>query len=161
MARNIDTAWKEVADIQQAGLDAALAAQSKARKPKPFKLAPAAKDATANGLQSHPHNSNGNEAAPAALPDQDAASGPWTVQAGEGPAAAAGAGQAGEAPVEAQDNGHLASEENQAANKQVPGSVHMTTSSMSKVQVCLLTPVCCAEIYCIVAPDMSQRLHRT
>ena len=33
-AQDIDTAWEELASIQQAGLDAALAAKSKPRKPK-------------------------------------------------------------------------------------------------------------------------------
>ncbi|KAL3143605.1 hypothetical protein ABBQ38_002402 [Trebouxia sp. C0009 RCD-2024] len=135
MARDMDTAWKEVADIQQAGLDAALAAQSKARKPKQSKPASTATDATANALQPQLTSSNGNEAGSAALPDQVSASGPQTGQAGADPGAGAGAQQAGDAPEAAKEgNGHQASEENQAANKQVQGAAQATASSMGKDQ---------------------------
>lgn len=148
MARDIDTAWKEVADIQQAGLDAALAAQSKARKPKPSKPASMATDATANDLQPQLTSSNGNEAGSAALPDQDAASGPQTGQAGAGPGSGAGPQQAGDAPEASEEgNGHRASEENQAANKQLPGSAQATASSMGKDQVRLSILACCAQTH--------------
>lgn len=115
-ARDIDAAWQELAAIQQAGLDAALAAQSKARKPTSCKAAPAA--TTAAELQPQPHDSNGHAEGSLVLPDQGAAG-----QAGNGLAAS--------------DNGHLASEENQAANRQMSGSASMPATSMSKDQVCL------------------------
>ena len=121
MARNIDAAWEEMADIQQAGLDAALAAQCKARKSKPSIPAPAVAGATANGLQSQSHDSNGNAEASSALPDQDTAS-------------RAGAGHTGTG-LEVQDHGLPASEENQAANRQLSGSAHMPASSVGKEQV--------------------------
>lgn len=122
-ARNIDAAWKEVADIQQAGLDAALAAQSKARKSKPSKPAAALTDATASGLQPQLHDSNGNAEGSSVLPDQE------TAPMG-------GAGQARDGP-EASDYGHLASEENQAANRQMSGSANLPATSIGKEQVCL------------------------
>ena len=127
-ARDIDTAWKELADIQQAGLDAALAAQSKARKSKPSKPAPALIDATASGLQPQSHDSDGNAEGSSVLPDQETAS-------------VAGPGQAGEGP-EASDYGLLAYEENQAANRQMSGSANLPATSMSKEQVCLPMLVC-------------------
>lgn len=127
-ARNIDAAWKELADIQQAGLDAALAAQSKARKSKPSKIAPALTDATANGLQSQSHDSNGNADGSLVLPDQETDS-------------AADAGQAGEGP-EASGCGLLASEENQAANRQMSDSANLPATSMNKEQVCPPMIVC-------------------
>ena len=127
-ARNIDAAWKELADIQQAGLDAALAAQSKARKSQPSKPAPALTDATASGLQPQAHDSNGNAEGSSVLPDQETAS-------------VAGAGQAGEGH-EASDLELLASEENQAANRQMSGSANLLATSMSKDQVCLPMGLC-------------------
>lgn len=121
MARNIDAAWEEMADIQQVGLDAALAAQCKARKSKSSIPAAAGAGATANGLQSQSHDSNGNAEASSAPPDQDTAS-------------RAGAGHTGTG-LEVQDNGLPASEENQAANRQLSASAHMPASSVGKDQV--------------------------
>lgn len=125
MARDIDSTWAELSDIQQAGLDAALAAKSKSRKSKPAKAAsgPAAPqaDATAHG----PHfEANGVAEVSSGLPNQDTAS---EADAAHGPSEGSS--------VDA--NGHLASEENQAANRQMPSG----TSSISKSQVGQLLPV--------------------
>lgn len=126
MSRDIDEAWTEVAHIQQAGLDTALA-KSKSRKPKASKSAPTDSTAAANGALSHPHDSNGNMEGSSGLPNQDITSGAGTGQ---------GAEQTEMSP-DAQDNAHLASEENQAANRQMPGPSSVATSSMGKSQVSL------------------------
>lgn len=119
-ARDVETAWQELAGIQQAGLDAALAAQSKARKPTSCKAAlSAATDATPAEVQPQAHVSNGHAVGSMVLPDQETA-----AQAGDGLAGSV--------------NGHLASEENQAANRQMSGSASMPDTSMSKDQVCPL-----------------------
>lgn len=130
-ARDIDTAWQELAGIQQAALDAALAAQSKARKPTSCNAGPVA--TTAAELQPQPHDSNGNAEGSSVLPDQATA-----AQAGDGLAAS--------------DNGHLASEENQAANRQMSGSASMPATSMSKDQV-RLPILACVLIYIIKYMD--------
>ena len=127
-ARGIDTAWKQLADIQQAGLDAALAAQCKARNSQPPKSAPAVIEATGSGAQPQSYDSNGNTEGSSVLPDQETAS-------------VAGAGQAGEGP-EASDLGLPASEENQAANRQMSASANLPATSMGKEQVRLPMLVC-------------------
>jgi len=128
MARDIDSTWAELSDIQQAGLDAALAAKSKSRKNKPAKAASGSAapqaDATAHGP--HPE-ANGVAEVSSGLPNQETAS---ETDAAHGP----GEGSSVDA------NGHLASEENQAANRQMPSG----TSSISKSQV----GSCCLSVFC-------------
>ena len=132
MSRDIDEAWTEVADIQQAGLDAALA-KTKSRRLKPSKSAPTESDAAANGVHPHTHDSNGKMEGSSGLPDQDITSGAGTGQDPE---------QTGNSP-DAQDNKNLASEENQAANRQMPGPSSLATSSMGKSQVSLHNCLLC------------------
>ncbi|KAL0039732.1 hypothetical protein WJX77_006357 [Trebouxia sp. C0004] len=117
-ARDIDTVWAELSDIQQAGLDAALASKSKSRKNKPAQAAPgpAASQADASAHGPHPE-ANGVAEVSSGLPNQDTAS---EADAAHGP----GEGSNVDA------NGHLASEETQAANRQMPSG----TSSISKSQ---------------------------
>ena len=98
-ASDIDAVWKELADIQQSALDAALAAKAK-RKPK---QAAAASGMAPDGTQ-------------AAATSQE--HGSFTDQ-----------------PMHADSNGHLASEENLAANRQGPAP-NAQASSFSKSQVC-------------------------
>lgn len=117
-ARDIDTLWAELSDIQQAGLDAALAAKSKPRKNKPAQaaLGPTASQADATAHGPHPE-ANGVAEVSSGLLNQDTA---FDADAAHGP----GEGSRVDA------NGHLASEENQAANRQKPSA----TSSISKSQ---------------------------
>ena len=129
MSRDIDEAWNEVAGFQQAGLDAALA-RSKQRKPKSLNRGAAGLEAAVNGTFVQMHDSNGNVEGTSGLPDQAHAS---LVEAGQ----ASGAGQAQDSPEEPA-NGHLISEENQAANRQLPAFGNAATSSMGKSQVHLL-----------------------
>lgn len=124
MARDVDLAWRELADMQQAGLDAALAAKTKSQKSKATKAASESahhSNAAATGL--HP-DSNGMHEDPLVLPDQDTAS---EADAVKGPTEG----------THAEANGHLASEENLAANKQLPPA----TSSVNMSQVGKLPPL--------------------
>lgn len=123
-ARDIDTVWRELADIQQAGLDAALIAERKSRKPKAVPPASdtAAQQVTANG--EHPSDTTGTAEGLSGLPDQDQA-----LEAD----AAQDLGLARD--TKAEGNGHLASEENQAANRQLIGAGNTSTTSASKSQV--------------------------
>lgn len=124
MARDVDLAWRELADMQQAGLDAALAAKTKSQKSKATKAASESaphSNAAATGL--HP-DSNGMQEGPSVLPNQDAAS---EADAVNGP----------DEGTHAEANGHPASEENLAANKQLPPG----TSSVSMSQVGKLPPL--------------------
>lgn len=118
-ARDIDSMWADLSDIQQAALDAALAAKSKSRKNKPAQPAsgPAASHADVTAHEPHPEV-NGVAEVSSGVPNQDTAS---EVDAAHGP------GEGGSVDA----NGHLASEENQAANRQMPSG----TSSISKSQV--------------------------
>ena len=97
-ASDIDAVWKELADIQQSALDAALAAKAK-RKPKPAAAASSMAQDTQAAATSQGHSS-------------------FTDQ-----------------PNHADSNGHLASEENLAANRQGPVP-NAQASSFSKSQVC-------------------------
>ena len=142
----MDAAWRELAGIQQAGLDAALAAQSKARKSKPSKPAPALTDATASGLRPQSHDSNGNAEGSSVLPDHETT-------------LVAGAGQAREVP-ETLDYGVLASEENQAANTQMSVSTNLPVMSMSKDQVCL-PKILCLDSATLRRVHSSKFLHTT
>lgn len=125
MARDINTAWQQLSDTQQAGLDAALAAKTKSRKNKAVKAASDSSapntDAAANGTHPGPGDASGVTEGSTGLPNQGTASGAGQ-EAGTGP----GVG------TSAEGNGHLASEENQAANRQLPAP---GTSSISKSQV--------------------------
>lgn len=120
--------WAELSDIQQAGLDAALAAKSTSRKNKPAH-AQAASGPQADAIAHGPHpEANGVAEASFGLPNQDTAS---EADAAHGPSEGSSVGA----------KGHLASEENQAANRQMPSG----TSSISKSQV----GSCCLSIFCI------------
>ena len=98
-ASDVDAVWKELADIQQSALDAALAAKAK-RKPK--------QAAAASGT----------------APDDTQAA-----------ATSQGHGSFTDQPSHADSNGHLASEENLAANRQAPAP-NAQAASFSKSQVC-------------------------
>ena len=116
-ARDVDAVWKELADVQQRALNAALAAKAK-RKPKQASQAQNAlpeQHATATSQAQ-----NGIQGA-SELAAQDAVT---TDAEGSLP------------DVHPDSNGHLASEENLAANAQapVPTAPH---ASIQKSQVCL------------------------
>ena len=126
-AGDIDTMWQELSDIQQAGLDAALAAKSKSRKNKPAQAAPGLAAPQADAIAHGPHpEANGVAEVSSGLPNQDTAS---ETDAAHGP----GEGSSVDA------NGHLASEENLAANRQMSSG----TSSIGKTQV----GSCCLSIF--------------
>ena len=116
--------WAELCDTQQAGLDAALAAKSKSRKNKSAQAAPgpAASQADATAHGPHPE-ANGVAEVSSGLPNQDTVCETDAARdPGEGSSVAA--------------NGYLASEENQAANRQMPAG---TSVSKSQVGSCCLS----------------------
>ena len=79
---------------------------------------------TANG--GHPSDTTGAAEGLSGLPDQDRA---WEADAAQD------LGLAHDTQTKAEGNGHLATEENQAANRQLIGAGNASTTSASKSQV--------------------------